>query len=388
MGTAKDYMMQAEEHGYYQAPEKNVCAKMFPHQRYIREKIHNSYNEGNCDYCKEYGSIVELNNIVKMVYDEFLHYFEDPANGLPFESGGEWDELDGSGFHKEGAGYLLPDNRTIMTTEEALQWAGFQPASEELFNDIVKCFYYDSWVLKDTFEWTSEERMSKNWDDFCHNTIKDFCSKIKYRKIRDNSELLLQYISEKIGSNLHALSTLLKKKDILYRCVNYVEVPKPMLPQNLWAPPVEYANSQRMSREGQSRLYASFDRETPIHEAVSYSQGMKHCLGKFSLKQDIQVLDFTQIPEPVILNVPDFIAYRFFERFANAITQRVGEHEKYKYVPTQLMRDIIEEDYMHRGIMGIKYNSVKGNGTSNVVLFLDNDTCKDYLNLESFEVIE
>ncbi len=161
--------------------------------------------------------------------------------------------------------------------------------------------------------------------------------------------------------------------------MNYAVVPNPLLPQNLWAPPAKYATAQRMSREGQSRLYASFDKETPIQEAVSGGTDQKHCLGEFALKNDIKVLDFT--------NVPDFLVYRFFVSFANAITQPVADNEKHKYIPTQLMRDIIEDGYKKAGIVGIKYRSVKGVDTENVVLFLDEHSCINYLELVDTEIL-
>ena len=101
------------------------------------------------------------------------------------------------------------------------------------------------------------------------------------------------------------------------------------------------------------------------------------------LKKEVGLLDFTNIPEPNILNVPDYFAYRFLYGFQNAITQHVGEidSEKHKYVPTQIMRDLIENDFSRAGIMGIKYRSVKNDGQPNVVLFLDNNTCGEWLEL-------
>ena len=72
-----------------------------------------------------------------------------------------------------------------------------------------------------------------------------------------------------IGSKLHSLRTILSKDSLRYRCVNYKNIPNTLTAENLWAPPVKFATSQRMSRKGQSRFYASFDRETPLSEAVN-----------------------------------------------------------------------------------------------------------------------
>ena len=58
-----------------------------------------------------------------------------------------------------------------------------------------------------------------------------------------------------------------------------------------------------------------------------------------------------------------------------------------QYVPTQIMRDLIENDFSRAGIMGIKYQSVKNDGQPNVVLFLDNNTCAAWLELKDKEIL-
>lgn len=388
MGRAKNHMMEIESRGYEDAPDKKVCARAFPKQRYIREKIDFQGEVGICDYCGDKTLVLPLQDVLEMVFDEFNEIFEEPDANLPFESGGEWEELRGSGIHKELSGYILPDSRSIMSTRDALEYVGFEPYDDEILDDISDCFHKDLWVLKDTFEATDDERMSTNWDEFWMNTIKDKSNGISYDTIRAKYSHLLDYISDSIASNLHALTTVIPKGEKLYRCVNYKKVPNPLEANNLWAPTIDKASSQRMSQEGQSRFYASFDKETPLAEASNSGEGQHHCLGVFELKSDIRVLDFTDIPEPNILNVPDVFAYRFFYRFAYAITQEVKDSEKVKYVPTQLMRDIIEDDFSRAGILGIKYRSVKGYNSANVVLFLDNETCANYLELNYTDILQ
>lgn len=51
------------------------------------------------------------------------------------------------------------------------------------------------------------------------------------------------------------------------------------------------------------------------------------------------------------------------------------------------MRDIIEDGYKKAGIVGIKYRSVKGVDTENVVLFLDEHSCINYLELVDTEIL-
>ena len=389
MGRFKEQMISDEMMGYTLPSDKQVCAKMFPRQVYIRERIERDGDDGVCSYSRKYDKVLPLSTIVDMVVSAFNEIFEDPANEIPFESHGIWDDLEGSGLHKEGAGYILPDGKSIMTTEKALEEAGFAPASDKLFKDIAECFLSNDWVVKDALVGTEDERLAYNWQQFWDGTIADSRNQVPYADIYDRHASLLSYLSDTIGSNLHLLRTILSKDSLLYRCVNYNTVPNPLLAENLWAPPVAYASSQRMSRKGQSRFYASFDKATPLSEAVNNGGNEFHCLGIFRLKKEVGLLDFTNIPEPNILNVPDYFAYRFLYGFENAITQHVGESdsEKHKYVPTQIMRDLIENDFSRAGIMGIKYRSVKNDGQSNVVLFLDNNTCDDCLELIDKEII-
>lgn len=380
MGGVKNLMMEYEARGYSDAPDKKVCAKMFPNQRYIRELIQMKGEYGVCDYCGKEDFVLSLQNVVEFVFDEFQKIFETPDN-LPFESRGIWDELAGTGLHKECAGYILPDERSIMSTGEALFFAGFEPDDDNISDDISGCILEDAWVLKNPFELTDEETMSHNWEEFWKNTINATKEGKSYCSIRVENSYLLDYISASIASNIHSLKTVIRKGDRLYRCVNYKKIPQPLEAKHLWAPPAEKASSQRMSRDGQSRFYASFDSETPLREAVSDGSVQYHCLGEFELEEDIEILDFSNIPSPNILNVPDMFAYRFFYKFSYAITQQVGDDEKEKYVPTQLMRDIIEENFLRLGILGIKYRSVKGKNTTNVVLFVDDASCGKYLRL-------
>lgn len=376
--------------GYALPSDKQVCAKMFPHQDYIRERIERDGDDGVCSYSRKYEKVLPLSTIVDMVVSAFHEIFEDPANEIPFESHGIWDDLEGSGLHKEGAGYILPDGKSIMTTEEALEEAGFAPDSDELFKDIAECFLSNDWVVKDALVGTEDERLAYNWQQFWDGTIADSRNQVPYADIYNRHASLLSYLSDTIGSNLHSLRTILSKDSLLYRCVNYNTVPNPLLAENLWAPPVAYASSQRMSRKGQSRFYASFDKATPLSEAVNNGGNEFHCLGIFRLKKEVGLLDFTNIPEPNILNVPDYFAYRFLYGFQKAITQHVGESdsEKHKYVPTQIMRDLIENTFKEAEIMGIKYRSVKNDGHPNVVLFLDNNTCGDWLELKEKEILK
>ena len=157
MGRVKEQMICDEMRGYAFPIDKQVCAKMFPHQEYIGERIERDGEEGVCSYSGKNDKVLPLSTILDMVVSAFNEIFEDLANEIPFESHGIWDDLEGIGLHKEGAGYILPEGKTIMTTEEALEEAGFAPDSDELFNDIADCFLTNDWVVKDALVGTEDE---------------------------------------------------------------------------------------------------------------------------------------------------------------------------------------------------------------------------------------
>lgn len=386
MGQAKKKMMEEEERGFSTDTENWVCADEFPFQSYLRTDIANNGTDNICTYCGRYTHTLPLSDIVEKVYNGIVEVFENPADTLPFESGNDgWGDLDGTGLHKEGAGYILRDGHHIMTTYETLEEAGFEPRSEELLSDISDSINQDDWVYKNLLYSTDDEVLEFNWETFWENTINDFKAGKTYSDIKRDNEVYLNYMKEALSRNLLTLTKTLKKGFELFRCVNYKDVPDPIEPKHLWAPPVKFASSQRMSRQGQSRFYASFDAKTPLKEAVINTTGETACLATFELTQDVKILDFTNLPAARILNCPDLLAYRFFNLFANDITQPVGDNEKEKYVPTQIMRDIIEDSFSEAGIMGIKYDSVKGTHSQNVVLFLDDETCGGYLSLKKVE---
>lgn len=387
MGQAKKYFMDLEEN---HCRDKKVSSALFSDHQYIDDIFEKYGYPGRCDYTGKYADVVSLRRIYDDLHAEFLDYFESPDDFLPFDSSEDPDEYEGSGLHIEESGYIMPDNRHIMSTREALSYVGFSPSNKELLSDIVACFNEDRWVIRDTFEQTSYERMNYNWKVFSEKTVEESLLYIKdpvhdtldesdYDGIKNKYSVSFNYIAERICANLRYLNKDIKSGTILYRCVNYNTIPISMSASNLWAPPEEYASAQRMSRKGQSRLYVCYDKDTPLKEAVP---GTHHCLAKFQLKKDIKVIDFAKIDIPNILNVPNVFDYDFFYKFADLITEKVAENEKYKYVPTQIMRDIIEEHFMEsEDIIGIEYRSVKGSNTNNLVLFLDNNTCADYLDL-------
>lgn len=108
-------------------------------------------------------------------------------------------------------------------------------------------------------------------------------------------------------------------------------------------------------------------------------------LGTFRLKEDVKVLDLSKIPPRSYLDVKEFFSWCFLNQFADYIAQPVDDDENYKYVPTQIMRDVFEQNFPE--VQGIRYRSCKNEGKENVVMFWDNKTCGEYIRLETYKEV-
>lgn len=366
--------------------KKQVSSSLFDTQKDLEDYINQYGEEGFCDYTQKKTIVYDLGRVVEKIISKLEEFFAPPQDEYP-KYDTSWN-LDGSMYHEEG-GYVVPNERTIMSTREVFEYAGLIIKSEALLSDIISLISTPEWVIKDSSEAFSVGRLNDNWSNFWDTSIERTKAGISYDKIKKDNSILLKYMTEKIESNLFDLKKNIFRDSVVYRCVNYDKKEAFCLPPSfLWAPPASKATSQRMSKNGQSRMYVSLDKETPIKEAVGCGEGKVHCLAEFSLKKTITILDFKDVPVPNILNVPDFFAYRYFEKFASSITKKINASHKEEYVPTQMMRDVIEEKFKSKGILGIKYRSVKGKNTSNVVFFLDNYECEEYFHLNKYEVVD
>lgn len=384
MGRAKQMQIEIEGRGYSVPCDKHVCAELFRGHRFIIDYIGEHGVPGCCDYTHKPTQVVPLEDVVAFIMPRFRSYFEDPAEECSYESGGDDEEWEGSGFHKE-YGYILPDSRTIFSTREALCELGLELENGILFEDIVSSFNNDSWVLVDPYGNIVDEELQWTWEQFAKDVINSKKQGIEDDVILQQHKNRLDDIVYEIKRNLPELIKVLQAGKPLYRCVYYSNPPKSITASNIWAPPTDKASSQRMSREGQSRFYASFDEETPLFEAQTSGDEIG-LLGTFLLVEDTNVLDLTNLPSRSFMDVEDFFSWRFLQQFTNYIAQPVPANERYEYVPTQIMRDVFENNIPE--IQGIMYRSCKDESKTNVVMFWDNKTCGKYIRLETYKEIK
>jgi hypothetical protein len=385
MGRAKDMMIEMEESGCGEVPIKWVCAELFGEHRIIVNHIKEYGSEGECSYTHQRTKVLPLEDVVREIVRRFKQYYEAPEQECGFDSSVSDEDLVGTGFHKE-YDYILPDNRHIESTSDALINLGLDLDNEELFEDIVAAFNNDFWVFVDPYGSTADEELQFTWNQFSESVCKLKRNGVEDKDMHPKFAHRLNDIVAVVRENIKELMLTIPEGMPLHRCVYYNPVPEKVEASNIWAPPADKASSQRMSRKGQSRFYASFDPKTPLEEATNDDKDAVGLLGRFKLKHDVQVLDLSDVPYRSFLDVEDVFSWHFLTQLAEDISQPVDErNEPYRYVPTQIMRDVFEK-YLPE-VQGIRYRSCKCPGKINVVMFWDNKTCGKHIAMTNYEIV-
>ena len=369
---------------YKDPPRKYVCAEAFGKQHILVDHIATYGHLGVCDYTGKKTNVVLLEEIIEIIIKQFEKYFEDPAEECYFESSREFaEDMKNSGFCVEGAGYLMRNDRPPLSTKEALEYLCFYTATDELFDDIAKCFLWDFWVLIDPYEDTPSEKAQYSWDKFAEETIALRRQGMAYDDIKQNCQQHISGVISLLHDDMNLYLKVLNNEN-LFRCVNYPSLPDPITPSHMWAPPAVCAKEQRMSHAYQSRFYAAFSKNVCLKEAVKNNDNEIGLVGNFTLMHPINVLDLCRKEHCSFLDCNQFWTADFLRHFAKEISQDT-QHDKYRYTPTQIVSDTINELFPH--ISGIMYTSCKVVGESNVVLFMDNQSCANNLTLDEYEVV-
>lgn len=147
-------------------------------------------------------------------------------------------------------------------------------------------------------------------------------------------------------------------------------------PEEMGAPPIEFAKEGRANSTGIRRLYLADSEKTCIHEIRSGAFD-SICIGKFSLCKDISVIDFKRISKFSPFNGDfDFLEYLVNKPILNKIDKEMGRalragDNHLDYIPTQYLCDFIktltyksDEKYS-----GVEYSSTLNPGGNNLAIF-------------------
>lgn len=390
MGRVKAMMMDYMDDPYYGIPDKKAAVNLFGNKLVSEYASKHSF-DGVCDYCGETTRVVHLRTIVEEIDRIILRYFGEPDNeAVGWDSGFEDDT---PGFHTEGGGYIVPNDKYYTNDmKELLFKYHFNVENDGLKEDISDALgYHYCLIEKDSYGLNPAEERWVDW-----RKIKECAMKMA----KDGKSLseMVKAESARLAYLLGDIHTAhlplqIKRELILYRNVNYKSKRLPLLFRDLTSPPVKYTCNLRMSQKGDSVFYGAEAKETAIKEALN-DEGKDYAyVGKFQTKHPLRLLDLTGIPEQLtIFDHEQYHLLVFLREFCKAISEYVPEHDPVLYAPTQLITHYLrnklchyDDPNNHYPIDGILYNSSKDR-MMNAVLFYDHENSRKHLKLLNWEV--
>jgi hypothetical protein len=181
----------------------------------------------------------------------------------------------------------------------------------------------------------------------------------------------------------HKLFTTLPMGSLVYRVRDIsTDEAVPSSPHEFGPPPLEHCvQSNRMNPPGISAMYVSLDPATSVAEVPAIA-GRRRFVASFEVKQDVLLLDISNIPRP-----PPFLydgdpndrhMLEFLDAFSKmcALPVERANRVHVDYVPTQVVCEYLMRKFKDRDVKGIKFPSTKGSG-DNVALFVRPDCIEE-----------
>ena len=385
MGRAKNMMMD-RDFGIMHTFDKDkyVCIKHFD-DPYLNEYIQENAHEGTCSYCGAmHTKVLDMKSFMQYINERLSQRLcpLDDAN-LPLASSFYDDEEEEiPGFSRAGV-FILPNQaEQYDDVQDVMYNYGLYTSNEQLNEDIESCFNEGFYTQADVFSEDKDKELSYAWDYFS----KMVKNKKRYTFFQDPHFLRQEEWKDDVLTEINQiceniLVSQLPKGTFIYRGrPNETGVPRTSF-EELTAPPSKFAKENRMSATGISMFYGALDDNTPIQEIRNYAPDVVIDLGKFELQRDLVVIDLFKIPKHLSFWMPQhFREYKFLKQFHLEITRPIDKNPSIEYVPTQIFTEYIQ--FMNNNhIDGIIYRSSL-TGERNVVLFYDNETSANVLQLK------
>ena len=271
---------------------KFVCADCFEGPT-LKEVISDGAEAHSCSYC---GTSSEV-KIASRITDVAWHIREcidreytDPANELPYES-------------REG-GY----QGTVYDTDELLfEIIGIELTFEDddLREDLVKLVDpedINAWCECDFFGTDPDETLLFNWQSFCQ--IVKHSRRFFFNELSPSPHSVGEFAPRDLLAKIQevveefGLITTLGPSATIYR-VRFSGLGEAYsTPAELGPPPQERVlQANRMNPPGVSMFYGAESLETALKETAS---DPGYCsIGRWRLLSDINILDFSRLPEPI-----------------------------------------------------------------------------------------
>lgn len=391
MGRAKEMMIEMEQDPFYGVSDRLVSAHLFEN-KLVRAFVLKNGFDGVCSYCNDETKVLPLKSIVKEIDRIILQYFGEPDNeGVGWDSGFEGDA---PGFHLEGGGYIVPNNKPYYDDmHELLFCTGFEVKDNYLEKDIADALsFHDALIEQDPYGLNEAEERWVDWRIMKQSAIQMAKEGRTLQEIEKKEADRLCNIRNDIY--VVKLPLQVEKGLTLYRVVKYDTERNSVTFSDLTSAPVPCTRDDRMSVKGDSVFYGAINKATAMREAQSSSRDKFAYVGTFAPRHPLRLLDLTVIPQNVsIFDYEQYHLFTFLQAFSQEISEPVSESDKIQYVPTQLLTYYFRNKLRHYykdgsnyPIDGILYKSSK-DGSTDAVLFYDNASSADHLELKEWDVM-
>ncbi|MBP8005282.1 MAG: RES domain-containing protein [Acinetobacter sp.] len=379
MGYFSDKAIEQNENPRFYELDKTVCVDCV-RDSYLAKLVLENAVSRKCSYCdKQFKSnkAATYPFIIEEIHQAVFNYYADAQDlNLPWDRG--WI------IEATYIGDILPK---------------FDPGwCCDLYTDLLNSFDPFLHLVKhsnnDWLEIPENEALKYSWDSFKNQIL----YKTRYLFLTEPNDELSDRQIIPVGLMLNALSELcvefnliklIRKNSIFYRVRSHSENEVFNEFDQIGVAPKKIASAGRMNPAGIPYFYISNSLLTAKNEVITNEKHWSY--GAFKLKKDVEVIDFSNLPNiPSIFDTDNYknrqkiiFLYDLVDDMSKPIKSDDKEH--IEYIPTQVVSEFFRYRFKQE-IKGIKYNSVKNPKGINIAFFeSDNDQIKDFFRLLSIK---
>ncbi|MDC4413849.1 RES domain-containing protein [Acinetobacter baumannii] len=380
MGYFSDKAIEQNEDFNLSGLNKTICYECVKDKYLAKVILENSVSK-KCSYCdKKFRSkkAATYNFIMNKIYQTIFNYYGNADNlNIPFDEG-EW--VVGSTSIEDVLFEINPgwdDNFSIDLANSADPW-----------------LYLVKHSKGDWLEIPESETLLYSWDSFKNQIL----YKTRYLFLNEPNDDFADNQIIPVSSMLNALEKLcielnliktVKKNSFFYRVRSHSKEESFSEFDHMGVAPLRIATAGRMNPAGIPYFYIADSSLTAKLEVIK-DQEHWSC-AKFKLKKDIEVIDFSYLPEiPSIFEIEKYENRQkiiFLHDLVEDMSKPVGPDEKdhIDYIPTQVVSEFFR--YRFKPIVkGIKYRSVKNPKGLNIAFFeSENKKIKEFFELINIE---
>lgn len=388
MGYHSELMISMWESPQLSGLDKSICADCVVDDA-LANLVAANLSSSSCSYCgeeNEEGDLIAApyDVVMERVYDSIFQYYADAQ------------DVDMPWVEKE---WLMPEtNMWEIIGEFDPGWSG------EFCEDLIESSDASLYLVKHVKnDWSVESpfsALSYGWsafkDQVLHKTRYLFLSEPEDEFSSGRPDYIpVSSMLDALGSlcNTEILVVTIPAGTTFYRVrvnpkgAEFTEF------SDLGVPPKGIASAGRMNPAGISYFYIAYDQDTAEKEVIT--DATEWSIAKFKLIQDIQVIDFVDLPKlPSVFEPEKYDARQnlsFLRSFVNELTLPVRKdgREHVDYVPTQIVSEYFRYRFKtedEQPILGLRYRSVKNPDGINIAIFdSDNTSLQKSFELVSIE---